>query len=107
MTAPRARELAEQPAPPDLLAPRRGGRPSSRTESAAGRRRGLVRSARSFAAAALLALSGALALPATAEAQNCMLNTGDVWCGVVTVGTATSEAPPLAMDSIPLPTLAA
>ena len=35
MTAPRARELAEQPAPPDRLPPRRGGRPSSKIESAA------------------------------------------------------------------------
>ena len=34
-----------------------------------GARRGLVRSARALAAAALLALSGALALPATAQAQ--------------------------------------
>ena len=63
-----------------LRASRRGGVPGR-----------LARSARSFAAAALLALSGALALPATAEAQNCMLNTGDVWCGVVTVAAGTSE----------------
>ena len=40
--------------------PRRGGSPSSKTASAA---------ARALAAAALLTLSGALALPATAEAQ--------------------------------------
>ena len=40
-----------------------------------------------LAAAALLALSGGLALPATAQAQTtCMLNTDDRWCGVVTVG---------------------
>ena len=38
----------------------------------------------------MLALSGALALPATAQAQTCTLNTGDVWCGVVTVGTETT-----------------
>ena len=74
MTAPRAREQADPPAPPDRRPPRRGGSPSPETASAAGRpvafarlggsRRSLVRSA-----AALLALSGALALPATAEAQ--------------------------------------
>ena len=52
-------------------------------------RRGLVRSARPLAAAALLALSGALALPATAQAQaisTCTPSAGDLWCGVVTVG---------------------
>ena len=41
-----------------------------------------------FAAiAALIALFGALALPATAQAQDstCTLNTGDLWCGEVTV----------------------
>ena len=41
-----------------------------------------------FAAiAALLALFGALALPATAQAQDstCTLNTGDLWCGEITV----------------------
>ena len=79
MTAPQAREQNRPPSPPDSLPPRRGGRPSSRTCSAAGRpaglarlagaRRGLVRPARALAAAALLALCGALALPATAEAQ--------------------------------------
>ena len=65
--------------PTDLLPPRRGGHPSPSTASAAARpagfarlagaRRGLFRSARALAAAALLALTGALALPATAEAQ--------------------------------------
>ena len=79
MTAPRAREQADPPSPPDRLPPRRGGSPSSKTVSAAARpagfvrlagaRRGFVRSARALAAVALLALSGALALPATAEAQ--------------------------------------
>ena len=79
MTAPRAREQADPPSPPDRLPPRRGGSPSSKTASAAARpagfvrlagaRRGFVRSARALAAVALLALSGALALPATAEAQ--------------------------------------
>ena len=38
---------------------------------------------------ALLALSGALALPA--QAQTCTLNTGDIWCGILTVGTYTSS----------------
>ena len=94
MTAPR--EPHRPPAPPDRLPSPRGGHPSSQTESAAGRpagsarlagaRRGLVHSVRTLAAAALLALSGGLALPATAEAQTCTLNTGDLWCGVVTVG---------------------
>ena len=70
--------------PTDLLPPRRGGRPSSETVSAAGRpvgfarlagaRRGLVGSARALAAA-LLALTGALALPATAEAQTTLVST--------------------------------
>ena len=45
-----------------------------------------LRSARTLAAAACLAFSGALALPTTAEAQTCTLNPGDLWCGVVTVG---------------------
>ena len=82
MTAPRARERSDPPAPPDRRPPRRGGgsSPSPYTcASAAGRaagparppaaRRGLVRSARALAAAALLALAGTLALPATAQAQ--------------------------------------
>ena len=79
MTAPRAREQADPPSPPDRLPPRRGGSPSSKTASAAARpaglarlagaRRGLVRSARALAAAALLALTGGLALPATAQAE--------------------------------------
>ena len=64
--------------PTDLLPTRRGGRPSSETVSAGrpvgfarlrGARRGLVRPARALAAATLLVLTGALALPATAEAQ--------------------------------------
>ena len=97
MTAPRPREPRRPPTPPDRLPSPRGGHPSSQTASAAGRpaglarlagtRRGLVHSVRTLAAAALLALSGGLALPATAEAQTCTLNTGDRWCGVVTVGT--------------------
>ena len=76
--APSASPLA------DLLPPRRGGRPSSQTVSAAGRpagfarlplaRRGLVGSARALAAATLLVLTGALALPATAEAQTTLVS---------------------------------
>ena len=89
MTAPRAREQADPPSPPDRRPPRRGGgsSPSPCTcASAAGRpagsarpcgaRRGLVRSARALAAAALLALSGALALPATAQAAVLVSNIG-------------------------------
>ena len=100
MTAPRLREQCRPPSPPDRRPPRRGGRPSSQTVSAAARpaglarlagaRRGLLRSAGALAAAACLALSVSLALPATAEAQTpptCTLNTGDLWCGVVTVET--------------------
>ena len=81
MTAPRAREQADPPSPPDRRPPRRGGGSSPYTYAVfaagrpaglarvAGARRGLVRSARALAAAALLALFGGLALPATAEAQ--------------------------------------
>ena len=98
MTAPRPREHASPPSPSDRRPPRRGGGSSSENASAAGRlagsarppaaRRGLVRSARALAAAVLLALSGALALPAPAQAQaTCTLNTGDFWCGVVTVAS--------------------
>ena len=76
MTAPWPRDNAARHR---RLPSRRGGRLSPQTVSAAGRRagfarlagarRGLVGSARALAAAALLALTGALALPATAEAQ--------------------------------------
>ena len=91
MRAPRAREQADPPSPPDRRPPRRSGGSSPYTyaASAAGRpaalsrprvaRRGRVRSALALAAAALLALSGALALPATAEAQTAVTlvsNTG-------------------------------
>ena len=77
MTAPRPWELAEQPAPPDLLPPRRGGRPSSgyrirrRTGAASldRERPGLARSARALAAAALFAFASALVLPTTAESR--------------------------------------
>ena len=80
-----AREHGCPPPPPDRLPPRRGGGSSPRTYavSAAGRPaglarprtapRGLVRSTRALAAAALLALSGALALPAAAQAQEISL----------------------------------
>ena len=77
MTAPR--EPHRPPSPPDRRPSPRGGHPSSQTASAAGRpagfarlagaRRGLVHSVRTLAAAALLALVGGLALPATAQAQ--------------------------------------
>ena len=88
MTAPRAREHAGPPSPPERLPPRRGGGPSPYiyAASAAGRpagparlcgaRRGLARSARALAAAALLALSGTLALPATAQADVLVSNLG-------------------------------
>ena len=85
MTTPRLREQHRPPSPPDRRPPRRGGgsSPSIYAESAAvlpagpgclrDARRGLVRSARALAAAALLALSGALALPAAAQAQEIAL----------------------------------
>ena len=98
MTAPRAREQRRPPSPPDRRPPRRGGgsspstscrirrRPPGRPRALA--RRGLVRSARGLAAAALLALSGALALPAQAQ-TTCTVTPGDLWCGVLTIGTTT------------------
>ena len=99
MTAPRAREQSDPPSPPDRRPPRRGGgsSPSPYTyASAAGRaagparlcgaRRGLVRSARALAAAALLALSGALALPATAQADVLVSNIGQTSDATATVG---------------------
>ena len=77
MTAPR--EPHRPPSPPDRRPSPRGGHPSPSTASAAGRsagfarlagaRRGLVGCVRALAAAALLALCGGLALPATAQAQ--------------------------------------
>ena len=98
MTAPRPREQADPPSPPDRLPPRRGGgfSPCTYAVSAASRpadpvrprreRRGLVRSARALAAAALLALSGALALPAQAQ-TTCTVTPGDLWCGTLTIGS--------------------
>ena len=100
MTAPRAREHAGPQSPPDRQPPRRGGgsSPSTYAASAAVRpagiarlrdaRRALFRSARALAAAALLTLSGALALPAQAQ-TTCTVPPGDLWCGVLTIGTAT------------------
>ena len=97
MTAPRPREQRRPPSPPDRPPPRRGGHTSPYTCAAsaadrpagpahlAGARRGLVRSVRALAAVALLALSGALPVPAQAQ-TSCTLNTGDIWCAVVTVG---------------------
>ena len=88
MTAPRAREQRRPPSPPDRQPPRRGGgsSPCTSAASAAGRpagparlfgaRRGLLRSARTLAAAALLALTGALALPAQAQADVLVSNIG-------------------------------
>ena len=102
MTAPRPREQADPPSPPDRRPPRRGGRfsPCTYAVSAAGRpaglarqriaRRSLIGSARALAATALLALSGALALPAQAQ-TTCTPNPGDIWCGVVTVGVYSLE----------------
>ena len=101
MTAPRAREQADPPSPPYRLPPRRGGRPSSQTVSAAARpagfarlagaRRGFHRPARALAAAALLALAGALALPATAEAQTATTLVSNVGHGTGHVLGASTE----------------
>ena len=100
MTAPRPREPRRPPSPPDRLPPRRGGGSSSYTYavSAPGpagaparqpfARHGLVRAARALAAAALLALSGALALPAQAQ-TTCTVTPGDLWCGTLTIGSST------------------
>ena len=81
MTAPRPREQRRPPTPPDRLPPGRGGRSSpcclcgirrrpARLARLPPARFGLARFARVSAAAALLVLSGTLALPATAEAQS-------------------------------------
>ena len=92
MTAPRAREQADPPSSPDRLPPGRGDRSSPYIYAVsaaarpagfarlAGARRALVGSASALAAAALLALFGALALPATAQAQTTttfVSNTGE------------------------------
>ena len=77
--------------PPDRHRRLAAGRPAS-FGACFGTRRGLVRSARALAAAALLALSGALAPPAQAQTQTCTPDTaaGDLWCGVVTVAAFTA-----------------
>ena len=90
MTAPRLREQRRPPSPPDRRPPRLGGPPSSQTASAAGRRagfprlagarRGLLRSRRALAAAALLALVGGVDLPAQAQTVTTLLsNLEQVW----------------------------
>ena len=88
MTAPRPREQADPPSPPDRRPTRRGGGSSPYTYAAfAARqlagfarprvaRRSLIGSTRMLAATALLALSGALALPATARAETLVSNIG-------------------------------
>ena len=70
MTAPRAREQYRPPSPgrPSLISDRIRRRPAGLARLR-GTRRALLRSARALAAAACLALFGALALPSTAEAQ--------------------------------------
>ena len=80
MTAYRFRENTRPPspaAPPGrrflpLYVCRTAGRPAGLARPRGGQR-GLVRSARALAAAALLALSGALALPVAARAQDVVL----------------------------------
>ena len=99
VTAPRAREQRRPPWPPDRQPPCRGGRPCSKTCSASGRPAGFawrpaVGSSAPLAAAALLALSGALALPATAEAQTAtalVSNIGQGSTGTSNSGRARSQ----------------
>ena len=90
MTAPRPREQRRPQSPPDRRPPRRGGgsSPCTYAASAAVRPAGpaRLRAARALAAAALLALSGALALPTQAQ-TTCTVNPGDLWCGDLTIGT--------------------
>ena len=107
MTAPRAREQADPPSPPDRRPPRRGGgsSPSIYAASAASRRvppvarRGLVRSARALAAAALLALTGALFLPATAEAQTATTLVSNVAQSTYTTGGRRQVSQPFTTGS--------
>ena len=113
MSAPRPREQRRPPSPPDRRPPRRGGGSShyAYAASADGRpaglarlrgvRRGLVGSARALAAAALLALSAALALPAQAQAP-CTVTPGDLWCGVMTIGTAAGGPGTTSYGYVPL-----
>ena len=88
MTAPRAREQSDPPAPSDRRPPRRGGRPSAETYSAAGRLRGLVRSGRravlAVAGLTAIVLATGLALAPPAQAQE------TIWSGTVTVGASGS-----------------
>ena len=72
MTAPRPREQRRPPSPPERRPPRRGGGsfPYAYAESAAGRR---APRTWALAAATCLSLVGALALPATVQAQEIAL----------------------------------
>ena len=79
MTAPWAREQSDPPALPDRRPPRRGAHPSPPSVRARARR-GILRPGRLLAAAALLVLSGALALPAAAQ------TTDPVWSATMTAG---------------------
>ena len=99
LTAPWARAWRRPPSPPDRRPLRRGGRPSPETASA-GRpagfnrqvaRRGLFPSAGVLAAAALLALTGALALPVAAEAQTEITLISNVGQGDPRSGTSTAR----------------
>ena len=72
MTAPRAREQANPPSQPDRLPPRRPAGGSRAPRRCAARPRPL----RALAAAALLALSGAVAVPAQAQTVVLVSNTG-------------------------------
>ena len=90
------------PSPPDRLPPRRCGHPFSQPASADCRlagfahvrvaRRGLVRSARTLAAAAWLSVCAALALPATAEDST----TTQTYTVMVTRATAMTPRVPAA-----------
>ena len=107
MTAPRAREQADPPSSPDRRPPRRGGgsSPSIYAASAAGRRvppvarHGLVRCARALAAAALLALSGALAFAVSAEAQTATTLVSNVEQSTYTTGSRRQVSQPFTTGS--------
>ena len=97
-----AREHGCPPPRPDTLPPRRGGRPSPYTYAAPatgrpaglarprGARRSLIGCARALAIAALVALSGALALPAVAQIAPAAPQTTNfyLWRTTLTVGSA-------------------
>ena len=96
MTAPRLREQRRPPSPPDRLPPRRGGRPSSQTASAAGRPAGLARTGpgrvgpHPFVHALLVTIAMLLPVAAQAQAQEVVLvsNMANQSAGSLTISSA-------------------